>query len=768
MSSCTACDPGLAQSSEGSSSCFECFPGTFSLRSADRCRACPVGKIAPLNRTEECTECDPNATPDANRVKCICRRGYFLPVRKEGASVNGSSSLVTKCERCEAGMACEEPGTEESTMKTAEGYWRSSEDDSTFYSCVLPRHCRSGRPFECADNRGGPLCAVCFDGYRPAVSGAGCEKCPSKSGAVGESVGFSLLVLVSLAALCYAILWKDRNLMKVVSDMDVRELQWDEHDDVFRSAIQQGQSKSILDSWQNPFDEIVGQAPNKNLEELGLAPLVPKLSNAPSVTYKLKIVVSFFQIITNVAVNAEIPYPSHFRSFVSFFEFVSMDFLPWKSIGCSSGIDYYDKLVISTLSPMFVVILLAVFLSVPVFKTWRALGRHNAKFTASVRQASTRMLKLVIFLLFMMWPNVSRVTLSLFVCREVEGKSYLLEDMSLECYTSKWYSYLIYVIVMIAIYLLGVPLFFLGVIYKKRNELTHPRNRLRYGFLYEAYTKQSSYFELVDMANKLTVVSIVRFLPVSWQLPISLATILAYFVSLLLLSPYVRKGDDRLSLLAYTEIMLFFILGLVLLQSEQSSGQLDDSSDDLGSAMLILITCGFVCCFSVITGLNAKKLLQKFYENWKNSRLTDKKEKSGSTDSDDTDGVEMFERERRGSLSIEFRAGRDGSTVVHANGAVVGFVEEDEDETAVIRTSSASMFINPLLSKSMLRQSSVQSLGDVDEESEDDGCFSPNPSSPSRSVLPRHSSTSSVYRPANLYRMSSATSFTASPPGDED
>jgi hypothetical protein len=49
-------------------------------------------------------------------------------------------------------------------------------------------------------------------------------------------------------------------------------------------------------------------------------------------------------------------------------------------------------------------------------------------------------------------PSVSSTILRLFVCKTIGDTSYLTADFSIVCYTSKWYSYAAYTIILIGIY----------------------------------------------------------------------------------------------------------------------------------------------------------------------------------------------------------------------------------------------------------------------------------------------------------------------------
>jgi hypothetical protein len=58
--------------------------------------------------------------------------------------------------------------------------------------------------------------------------------------------------------------------------------------------------------------------------------------------------------------------------------------------------------------------------------------------------------RVVFLVLFVAYPSVSIKLLRMFNCKSVGGKSYLEDDMRLQCYVTKWWGYAIYSLVMIA------------------------------------------------------------------------------------------------------------------------------------------------------------------------------------------------------------------------------------------------------------------------------------------------------------------------------
>jgi hypothetical protein len=64
--------------------------------------------------------------------------------------------------------------------------------------------------------------------------------------------------------------------------------------------------------------------------------IIPRGSSLLPRRFKLKIIVGFLQITTNLSFVVEVPWPAYYRSFLDLFSFVNLDFLPWQSLGCAT------------------------------------------------------------------------------------------------------------------------------------------------------------------------------------------------------------------------------------------------------------------------------------------------------------------------------------------------------------------------------------------------------------------------------------------------
>ncbi len=74
-------------------------------------------------------------------------------------------------------------------------------------------------------------------------------------------------------------------------------------------------------------------------------------------------------------------------------------------------------------------------------------------------------------LLFLAYPGVSLKVLRVFRCREVDGTHYLVADMRLQCFTGEWGGYAAYSLLVILVYVVGLPLTVFLILFARRRTL---------------------------------------------------------------------------------------------------------------------------------------------------------------------------------------------------------------------------------------------------------------------------------------------------------
>ena len=84
------------------------------------------------------------------------------------------------------------------------------------------------------------------------------------------------------------------------------------------------------------------------------------------------------------------------------------------------------------------------------------------------RNFKSRCLKLLFWILLIVYPSVSRKILMLYKCIDIGERSYMMWDTQVQCYTETWYAHSFYALVFGVIYILGVPGLFFGLLYQSR------------------------------------------------------------------------------------------------------------------------------------------------------------------------------------------------------------------------------------------------------------------------------------------------------------
>jgi len=312
----------------------------------------------------------------------------------------------------------------------------------------------------------------------------------------------------------------------------------------------------------------------------------------PNFTFKLKIVIGFLQILTSMVIGLEVRWPDNFKTFVQWFGPVNLDFFQATGVGCLWDSNYYDKLWLFCAMPVF---LIAIVFGLYVCPTY--IREHDKKVRKIVRRKAWRLL---LFALFLVYPGVSSIILRLYVCKEVNDVDYLVADFSLQCSGDTYKKHSLGAAVMILLYPIGIPLFMFYSLatyrYDKYSKFRLDENGIRaqLGFLYDAYERKFWWFEMADMANKLAISSLIPFFPEQHQLPVALIVTYLYTAAIYLGRPYIRKGDDRLHLLAQTEISLFILSGYIFnLDYDEDNRDVEN----IVAALMIAIVCSFLMLF---------------------------------------------------------------------------------------------------------------------------------------------------------------------------
>ena len=102
-----------------------------------------------------------------------------------------------------------------------------------------------------------------------------------------------------------------------------------------------------------------------------------------------------------------------------------------------------------------------------------------------------------IMLLGLVHPFLTARSLEIFSCASDGSVHYMMYNQIEECYTSSWYTKMPIAVLGIIFYGIGIPLVFLVIVYRHRNNLDNPVVISRYGSVYFCYSHARWYWESV-------------------------------------------------------------------------------------------------------------------------------------------------------------------------------------------------------------------------------------------------------------------------------
>eukprot|EP00793_Prasinoderma_coloniale_P000001 PRCOL_00005509-RA len=446
--------------------CDAGYTGVLNER-GDECVPCAIGSFKPLPGPALCDVCPPGATTAdvaaLSDAECQCVPGSY----PEWAAGGGEMS----CSSCPTGANCSSGGAPSGMA----GYWRENMSSPVFYSCpfptaCLPEHAPRGHggggegaraasssasrralleagledaadsSWRCDYGYDGMLCAVCEPGYGYSESD-GCSSCQA-SGSVWVGAVAAILALALVVVLLYWLPFLPR-LAALVSGALKRMAS-------FYEAFANGDNLK-----KTQLGRKLSREASETVAET--AESVERRLERSSAAAHARVLIAFVQVVATVDVTFDIPWPKAFLDMVKALKVINLDVLALPSARCSLETwDFFDKLWLWLCAPAaFGVATLLLYAAGRLYAGGdEALRPRLARFRANVWRNS-------LFALFLVYPILSATLLRTFHCREVDGARWLSSDLRLRCDTAAHERAEMLASVGIALYVAGIPLFFL-------------------------------------------------------------------------------------------------------------------------------------------------------------------------------------------------------------------------------------------------------------------------------------------------------------------
>jgi len=287
---------------------------------------------------------------------------------------------------------------------------------------------------------------------------------------------------------------------------------------------------------------------------------------------------------------------------------LNLDFTTVFSLSCYFDTNYYSLVEFNTLFP--IVIIGPLYISSLFIKSDK------------VRR---KIFSAIVSVLYFVLPSVSALIFKIFKCIEVESKSYLVADLTIECSGKDYEYYTKWVYASILLYPIGIPLFFLYSLYIRRHIVTnidiimkckrtvnHPNMiNLDLSPQYELLEPLESlylpykywWFDTIETLARLCLTSLIRTLIPDEHLIIVLSvllSLLSYFIQYRF-SPYRDKLQNKVADILKLQILLIYFAVYIILNDGLSFP--DDVRFNYGFYRALDLSLVLLCVIVLIMGL---------------------------------------------------------------------------------------------------------------------------------------------------------------------
>jgi hypothetical protein len=283
-----------------------------------------------------------------------------------------------------------------------------------------------------------------------------------------------------------------------------------------------------------------------------------------------KIIVGFYSLLAVLGDTFGIRWPSVFVNVLAFIKAAFASFSQLSALACSLHIHHYAELYFWTIGLLGLLAAVAGWVFVKLQYSRQAALREQLP-------------KALFYVLLFAYPLVCPPVISTFVCRTVDGTSYLVADYTLQCYTPAWNLAVAWCSLWVVAYVAGLPV---AVV------LAVQRHIPALAFVSDGYREHplTQYWEVLEMGRKLLLSSAILLFEKGTSMQIAVATVLSVIFLILhaLYEPFENPADNRLQTLALVSLFGTYFVGL-LIKVQPSAGQSGEFAALLTGLSLVVI-----------------------------------------------------------------------------------------------------------------------------------------------------------------------------------
>jgi len=279
------------------------------------------------------------------------------------------------------------------------------------------------------------------------------------------------------------------------------------------------------------------------------------------------------------------------------------------SINCALGTGFYDVLLLFIFLPVIVCGFMA--MGYAFLYYWDSLKETECqKYIGDRKRLYNSLTRSILIVLYVLHAGIAHKVIQVWNCREIEGISVLVSDVSVRCYTNRWWGYATFCVVYLFLYIIGsifVILYFLHHNKAKFGfDTSQSHAAKKYQFMYYGYRFTRYYWEIIIMARKLLVVAIAVFFGVGLQVFFG---VVIMYTSVMFHSLYHPFEDTRIQFLE--TVSLWTLLVTLVSSLAFSTNELAVEAEDFVTVCVLLLNLTFLSygCYRVY-------VLQKESSEW--------------------------------------------------------------------------------------------------------------------------------------------------------
>jgi hypothetical protein len=281
----------------------------------------------------------------------------------------------------------------------------------------------------------------------------------------------------------------------------------------------------------------------------------------PEDMVKIKILIDFGQLLTSFAPTFQLEWPVKVNVFMGFFAHFNFDItILMKNWGCTYTFfaTFYAKLLFATLIPMVGLVV--------IFTHWR-VGQRGIEKKRKRAQVKPTQLECVVedidwrgncmsrafFMLALLYLKTSNTVIDAFSCRDTDANSFLRVDYKSECTNALYKSFLLYSLIMMCIYPIGIPVAFQQIMkHKVKGREDYYEIQRTFGFLYADFKRHAWWWGVFNLMRKLLLSGVLIFFKPGSPAQLMIAMVIGLCCLLLFtkIYPYVDSMNNMLDLFA--------------------------------------------------------------------------------------------------------------------------------------------------------------------------------------------------------------------------